>query len=106
MCGATESLDLALAGATSTSPAAGGRLAADADADGRCSGRAPSPSGMRASSRPFVNALSDVDGHQVNVPGRRSRLGSVHALRFSAKFDPVATMLVQDHRTVITTSTA
>jgi len=50
---------------------------------------------------PFLNALSDVDGHQVNVPGRRQPLGSFTLFGFSAKFDPVATMLVQDHRTVI-----
>ena len=46
-------------------------------------------------------ALSDIDGHQVNVPGRRQPLGSFTLFGFSAKFDPVATMLVQDHRTVI-----
>jgi hypothetical protein len=50
---------------------------------------------------PFVNALSDIDGHQVNVPGRRQRLGTFQLFAFSAKFDPVATMLVQDHRAVL-----
>ena len=47
---------------------------------------------------PFVNAMSDIDGHQVNVPGRRQPLGTFTLFDFSAKFDPVATMLVQNHR--------
>jgi hypothetical protein len=55
---------------------------------------------------PFVNALSDIDGHQVNVPGRRERLGTFQLFAFSAKFDPVATMLVQGHRACSGTSTA
>jgi hypothetical protein len=50
---------------------------------------------------PFVNAMSDIDGHQVNVPGRRQPLGTFTLFSFSAKFDPVATMLVQNHRAVI-----
>ena len=50
---------------------------------------------------PFVNAMSDIDGHQVNVPARRQPLGQFTLFAFSAKLDPVATMLVQDHRTVI-----
>jgi hypothetical protein len=50
---------------------------------------------------PFVNAMSDIDGHQVNVPGRRQPLGTFTLFNFSAKFDPVASMLVQDHRAVV-----
>jgi hypothetical protein len=50
---------------------------------------------------PFVNAMSDIDGHQVNVPARRQPLGQFTLFAFSAKLDPVATMLVQDHRSVI-----
>ena len=50
---------------------------------------------------PFVNSMSDIDGHQVNVPGRRQPLGTFTLFDFSAKFDPVASMLVQDHRAVI-----
>jgi hypothetical protein len=50
---------------------------------------------------PYVNAMSDIDGHQVNVPGRRQPLGTFTLFGFSAKFDPVPSMLVQDHRTVI-----
>ena len=45
--------------------------------------------------------MSDIDGHQVNVQGRRQPLGQFALFGFSAKFDPVASMLVQNHRTVI-----
>ena len=38
---------------------------------------------------PFVNAMSDIDGHQVNVPGRRQPLGAFTLFAFCAKFDPV-----------------
>ena len=44
---------------------------------------------------------SDIDGHQVNSPDRRQPLGSFTLFNFSAKIDPVATMLVQNHRQVI-----
>ena len=45
--------------------------------------------------------MSDIDGHQVNVPLRRQPLGTFTLFGFSAKFDPVASMLVQNHRTVL-----
>jgi hypothetical protein len=44
---------------------------------------------------------SDIDGHQVNSADRRQPLGSFTLFNFSAKIDPVATMLVQNHRQVI-----
>jgi hypothetical protein len=102
MCGATESLDLALAGrdVDMAGPQVDGSPP-DADADRKMQwARAFAFRDARLES-PFLNALSDVDGHQVNVPGRRQPLGSFTLFGFSAKFDPVATMLVQDHRTVI-----
>ena len=49
----------------------------------------------------YINSMSDIDGHQVNVPGRRQPLGTFTLFAFSAKFDPVPAMLVQDHRSVI-----
>jgi hypothetical protein len=102
MCGATESLDLAVAGrdVDMAGPQVDGSPP-DADADRKMQwARAFAFRDARLES-PFLNALSDVDGHQVNVPGRRQPLGSFTLFGFSAKFDPVATMLVQDHRTVI-----
>lgn len=102
MCGATESLDLAVAGrdvdfagvqVDGTPP--------DPNADARMQwGRDFAFRNAHLES-PNVNALSDIDGHQVNVFGRRQRLGSFQLFAFSAKFDPVAAMLVQDHRSVL-----
>src|SRR5215208_1299469 len=103
MCTATETLDLALA-------SAGVDIAA-AYADG-------SPMDPKAGSRmkwghalafqnaqlelsPTMPVYSDIDGHQVNSPDRRQPLGSFSLFNFSAKIDPVATMLVQNHRQVI-----
>ena len=50
---------------------------------------------------PTVPQFSDIDGHQVNAPARRQSLGSFTLFSFSAKIDPVASMLVQNHRDVI-----
>jgi len=50
---------------------------------------------------PTTAAYSDIDGHQVNSPERRQPLGAFTLFNFSAKIDPVATMLVQNHRDVI-----
>jgi hypothetical protein len=49
---------------------------------------------------PTVNAFSDIDGHQVNTPWRQP-LGAFELFEFSAKFDPVPSMLVQNHESVI-----
>jgi hypothetical protein len=102
MCGATESLDLAVAGrdVDFAGPPVDG-TPVEANADARLAWpRSFAFRGARLAP-PFVNALSDIDGHQVNVPGRRQRLGAFQLFAFSAKFDPVATMLVQNHRAVI-----
>ena len=57
--------------------------------------------GAKLETSPSINSMSDIDGHQVNVPSRKQPLGVFTLFAFSAKFDPVATMLVQDHRTAI-----
>jgi hypothetical protein len=49
---------------------------------------------------PFVNAFSDIDGHHVNTPERKP-LGFFRLFDFSAKYDPVPTMLIQNHVTYI-----
>ncbi|MES2303907.1 MAG: asparagine synthetase B [Gemmatimonadota bacterium] len=102
MCTATETLDLALA--------SDGVDIAAAYADG-------TPMDPLASSRmhwekalafqnanlelsPSLAVFSDIDGHQVNGVDRQP-LGAFTLFNFSAKIDPVATMLVQDHRQVI-----
>jgi len=102
MCTATETLDLALA--------SDGVDIAAAYADG-------TPMDPDASSKmhwdkalafqnavlvlsPALAAFSDIDGHMVNTPERQP-LGAFELFNFSAKIDPVATMLVQNHRQVI-----
>ncbi len=104
MCGATESLDLSIASwaVDIAGPFSDGTpIAPDADAKLDWT-RTLAFTGAHIEPSPYVNALSDIDGHQVNVPSRRQPLGSFSLFGFSAKLDPVATMLVQDHRTVIT----
>jgi len=103
MCGATETLELAIAGH-------------DVDIAGEFADGSPMDPGADAKMQwrrslafkdahlehsPFVNSMSDIDGHQVNVAGRRQPLGTFTLFNFSAKFDPVPSMLVQDHRSVL-----
>ncbi|MBY0492201.1 MAG: hypothetical protein K2R93_20340 [Gemmatimonadaceae bacterium] len=103
MCGATESLDLGIAALNVdiAGPYSDG-TPVQGDADAKLDWtRALAFSGAHIEPSPYINALSDIDGHQVNVPSRRQPLGAFTLFGFSAKLDPVATMLVQDHRTVI-----
>ncbi|MBL0940605.1 MAG: asparagine synthetase B [Gemmatimonadaceae bacterium] len=103
MCGATESLDLSIASfaVDIAGPFSDGSPPAP-DADARLDWtRALAFQGAHVEPSPYVNALSDIDGHQVNVPSRRQPLGAFTLFGFSAKLDPVATMLVQNHRTVV-----
>jgi hypothetical protein len=103
MCGATESLDLAIAAYTVdiAGPFSDGTPPAP-DADARLDWtRALAFTGAHVEPSPYINALSDIDGHQVNVPARRQPLGTFTLFDFSAKLDPVAAMLVQNHRTVV-----
>lgn len=103
MCGATETIELAMAsvGVDIAGTFADGTPMAP-DADQRLAwGRTFAFRNAQLEHSPYVNAMSDIDGHQVNVPGRRQPLGTFTLFGFSAKFDPVPSMLVQDHRTVI-----
>jgi hypothetical protein len=103
MCGATETLELAIAGHDVD---IAGEFAdgtpVDPDADARLNwSRTLAFRDAHLERSPYVNSMSDIDGHQVNVPGRRQPLGTFTLFAFSAKFDPVPSMLVQDHRSVI-----
>ncbi len=103
MCGATETLELAV-GARGVDIAGPFSDGTPMDADGETKldwSRTFAVQDARLEYAGGVNAMSDIDGHQVNVPSRRQPLGTFTLFGFSAKFDPVATMLVQDHRTVI-----
>jgi hypothetical protein len=103
MCGATETLELAIAGRNvdiAQSFVDGTPM--DPDADKKMDWRRTLAfHDAHVEQSPFVNSMSDIDGHQVNVPGRRQPLGTFILFNFSAKFDPVASMLVQDHRGVV-----
>lgn len=103
MCGATETLDLAIAGHNvdiASAFADGSPMDPNADAKMDWQ-RAVAFRDAHLERSPYVNSMSDIDGHQANVPGRRQPLGTFTLFAFSAKFDPVASMLVQNHRTVI-----
>ncbi|MGH7633834.1 MAG: asparagine synthetase B, partial [Gemmatimonadaceae bacterium] len=103
MCGATETLDLALAGANvdiASEFADGTPMDPNADAKMDWT-RSLAFRDAHLEMSPYINSMSDIDGHQANVPGRRQPLGTFTLFAFSAKFDPVASMLVQDHRNVI-----
>jgi len=103
MCGATETLELAIAAHSADIAAAyADGTPIDEDVDGRMDWkRAMAFKDVHVEQSPFTNSMSDIDGHQVNVPARRQPLGQFTLFAFSAKFDPVNTMLVQNHRTVI-----
>ena len=103
MCGATETLDLAIAAHdVDISGVFSDGTPMDPDADAKMDWtRALAFKGAQLEMSPNINSMSDIDGHQVNVPSRKQPLGAVTLFAFSAKFDPVATMLVQNHRTVI-----
>ncbi len=103
MCTATETLDLALA-STDTDIAASyaDGTPMDRDASSRMQwDLALAFRDARLEMSPAVPVFSDIDGHQVNAPERRRQLGSFQLFNFSAKIDPVPTMLVQNHRQVI-----
>jgi hypothetical protein len=103
MCTATETLDLALAsdGVDIAASYADG-TPMDPDASQKLHwDRALAFENARLELSPTIAVFSDIDGHQVNSPDRRQPLGSFSLFNFSAKIDPVPSMLVQNHRQVI-----
>ena len=100
MCGATETLELAMAAQhVDIAGAFFDGTPVDPDADAKMDWQHTFAfQNVHLEMSPSVNAMSDIDGHQVNVPTRRQPLGTFTLFNFSAKFDPVASMLVQNHR--------
>ncbi len=103
MCTATETLEIALAAngvdvaaqysdGTPMDPDASRRLQWD---------RAFAFENVRLEQSAAIASFSDIDGHQVNNPAKRQPLGAFKLFDFSAKIDPVPTMLVQCHRQII-----
>lgn len=102
MCTATETVELALA-------AMGVDIAAPFSSGTPIDPRATEKvqwqetfafQGAKIQANPGINSFSDIDGHQVNTPWRQP-LGSFSLFEFSAKFDPVPAMLVQNHQSVL-----
>jgi len=102
MCAATETIDLALA-------ASGVDIAAayadgdgvDPDAGARLNwDRSFAFEDAELVVDPSMSAFSDIDGHLVNTP-LRQQLGTFRLFDFSAKIDPVPSMLTQNHARVI-----
>ncbi|HYA50787.1 MAG TPA: hypothetical protein VEG33_06415 [Streptosporangiaceae bacterium] len=102
MCTATETLDLALASAhTDIAAAYADGTPMDPDASSKMDWtQALAFQNATLEQSPTLASFSDIDGHQVNSPYRQP-LGAFKLFNFSAKIDPVATMLVQCHRDVI-----
>jgi hypothetical protein len=102
MCSATETLDLALAGRDVNFAAAfSDGTPPDPQATEKMDwGRAMAFRDAEVQINPRVNAFSDIDGHQVNTSWRQP-LGAFTLFEFSAKFDPVPSMLVQNHESVL-----
>jgi hypothetical protein len=103
MCAATETLELALAaaGVDIAAPYADGTPVDPNATSGLQWDHALAFAGGVLELSPAVASFSDIDGHQVNNPGRRQPLGAYKLFQFSAKIDPVPTMLVQCHRDVL-----
>jgi hypothetical protein len=103
MCTATETIDLALAAHDvdiAASFADGTPMDADAETKLDWS-RTFAFTGAHLEHDPQIASFSDIDGHQVNAGPRRQPLGAFKLFNFSAKIDPVPTMLVQNHHDVI-----
>jgi len=103
MCTATETLEIALAAegvdvaaqysdGTPMDPGATQKMQWD---------RSFAFEGVTLELSPATASFSDIDGHQVNNPPKRQPLGASRLFDFSAKIDPVPTMLVQNHRSVV-----
>jgi len=103
MCTATETLDMALASENvdiAASYADGTPMDPEASRKMDWS-RSFAFQNAQLELSPNVPSFSDIDGHQVNSIDRKQPLGAFKLFNFSAKIDPVPTMLVQCHRDII-----
>jgi hypothetical protein len=102
MCTATETLELSLAAiGVDIAAAFSDGTPVDPDASQKLQwDRTLAFRGAEVQLNPGVNAFSDIDGHQVNTTWRQP-LGAFTLFDFSPKFDPVPSMLVQNHERVL-----
>jgi hypothetical protein len=103
MCTATETIDLALAAEhVDIAAAFADGTPIDPQADEHLDwSKTFAFTGGHIEPNPLIASFSDIDGHQVNAGPRRQPLGAFKLFNFSAKIDPVPTMLLQNHRQVI-----
>lgn len=102
MCTATETIELALAAANVdiAAPFSDG-TPIDAQATRKMQwDRTLAFQNAEVQVNQGVSSFSDIDGHQVNTPWRQP-LGAFTLFDFAPKFDPVPSMLVQNHEKVI-----
>jgi hypothetical protein len=102
MCTATETLELALAAVNVdiAAPFSDG-TPIDATASRKMAwDRTMAFTNAELQVNAGVSSFSDIDGHQVNTPWRQP-LGAFTLFDFAPKFDPVPSMLVQNHENVI-----
>lgn len=102
MCTATETIELALAAVgVDIAAAFSDGTPVDPNATSKMQwDRTMAFQGAEVQTNATVNAFSDIDGHQVNTAWRQP-LGAFVLFDFSAKFDPVPSMLVQNHENVL-----
>jgi hypothetical protein len=103
MCAATETIELALAAEhVDIAAAYADGTPMDPNASAKMDwSKTMAFENAQLEMNPAIASFSDIDGHQVNNPGHRQPLGAFQIFEFSAKIDPVPTMLVQSHRNVI-----
>jgi hypothetical protein len=102
MCTATETIELALAAVNVdiAAPFADG-TPIDANASRKMQwDRTLAFQNAEVQVNAGISSFSDIDGHQVNTPWRQP-LGAFTLFDFAPKFDPVPSMLVQNHENVI-----
>ena len=102
MCTATETIELALAAVNVdiAAPFSDG-TPVDPNATMKMQwGRTLAFQNAEVQVNPGVSSFSDIDGHQVNTPWRQP-LGAFTLFDFAPKFDPVPSMLVQNHENVV-----
>lgn len=102
MCSATETLDLALASHRTdiTASYANGRPPDPSASERMDWSRSFAFEGARIHTSANVSAFSDIDTHLVNTVWREP-LGSFRLFQFSAGIDPIPSMLVQNHESVL-----
>lgn len=99
MCLAAETLDIALAAGDTdiVGPQVDGD-GIDPQAQGKLDfSKTIAFENFQLEMNPLINSFSNIDGHQVNNPPLRQPLGYFQLFQFAAKYDPVPTLLTQNH---------